>query len=136
MASSAPLPGIRGQCFSVEPNSAALAPPVDPGVYCFDEKGTLVHEPPPPVQRRFFGTPAPAAPPPAPADPPPGQTRKETEGVFVFRDGKVVFVPVKVGIAGERYFEVVSGLEPGDKVVTGPFDSVRQIGDGSAVTVR
>jgi HlyD family secretion protein len=102
----------------------------------FDEKGTLVHEPPPPVQRRFFGTPAPAAAPPAPADPPPGQTRKETEGVFVFRDGKVVFVPVKVGIAGERYFEVVSGLEPGDKVVTGPFDSVRQIGDGSAVTVR
>jgi HlyD family secretion protein len=88
------------------------------------------------VQRRFFGTPAPAAAPPAPADPPPGQTRKETEGVFVFRDGKVVFVPVKVGIAGERYFEVVSGLEPGDKVVTGPFDSVRQIGDGSAVTVR
>jgi len=102
----------------------------------FDEKGTLVHEPPPPVQRGFFGTPAPAAAPPAPADPPPGQTRKETEGVFVFRDGKVVFVPVKVGIAGERYFEVVSGLEPGDKVVTGPFDSVRQIGDGSAVTVR
>ncbi|PYR82267.1 MAG: hypothetical protein DMF87_02375 [Acidobacteria bacterium] len=101
----------------------------------FDEKGALVHEPPPPVQRRFFGTPAPAAP-PAPPDPPPGQTRKETEGVFVFRDGKVVFVPVKVGIAGERYFEVRSGLEPGDQVVTGPFDSVRQIADGSPVTVK
>jgi hypothetical protein len=41
VASSAPLPGSRGQCFSVEPNSAALAPPVDPGVYCFDEKGAL-----------------------------------------------------------------------------------------------
>ena len=101
----------------------------------FDEKGALVHEPPPPVQRRFFGTPAPAAP-PAPPDPPPGQTRKETEGVFVFRDGKVVFVPVKVGIAGERYFEVRSGLQPGDQVVTGPFDSVRQIADGSPVTVK
>jgi HlyD family secretion protein len=99
----------------------------------FDEKGTFVHEPPPPVQRRLFGA-APAAPPPPPSDPPPGQTRKETEGVFVVRDGKVVFMPVKIGIAGERYFEVLSGLKAGDQVVTGPFDSVRQIFDGSAVT--
>ena len=101
----------------------------------FDEKGSLVHEPPPPVQRRFFGQPAPAAPQPPP-DPPPGQTRKETEGVFVVRDGKVVFVPVKVGIAGERYFEVLAGLKAGDRVVTGPFESVRQIADGSPVNVK
>jgi HlyD family secretion protein len=40
---------------------------------------------------------------------------------------------VKSGIAGERYFEVLSGLKAGDQVVTGPFDSVRQISDGSAV---
>ncbi len=101
----------------------------------FDEKGTLVHEPPPPVQRRFFG--APVAPTPqAPSDPPPGQTRKETEGVFVVRDGKAVFAPVKIGIAGERHFEVLSGLKVGDQVVTGPFESVRQIADGSAVQVN
>jgi hypothetical protein len=31
----------------------------------------------------------------------PGQTRKETEGVFVLRGGKAEFVPIKVGIAGE-----------------------------------
>ena len=98
----------------------------------FDDKGTLIHEPPPPVPRRFFGA-APAAPPPPPADPAPGQTRKETEGVFVLREAKVVFAPVKIGIAGERYFEVLSGLKAGDEVVTGPFDSVRQIADGSAV---
>jgi HlyD family secretion protein len=101
----------------------------------FDQKGTLIHEPPPPVQRNFFGTPA-AATPQAPPDPPPGQTRKETEGVFVVRDGRVVFEPVKVGIAGERYFEVASGLKAGDQVVTGPFDSVRQLSDGSPVTVN
>jgi hypothetical protein len=41
VATAAPLPGSRGQCFSIEANSAALAPPVDPGIYCFDEKGTL-----------------------------------------------------------------------------------------------
>ena len=101
----------------------------------FDQKGALVHEPPPPVPRNFLGTPG-AVTPQAPPDPPPGQTRKETEGVFVIRDGRVVFEPVKVGIAGERYFEVVSGLKAGDQVVTGPFDSVRQLSDGSPVRVN
>ena len=101
----------------------------------YDQKGALVHEPPPPVQRRFFGGAAPAAPTPPP-DPPPGQTRKETEGVFVVRDGRVVFQPVKVGVAGERYFEVASGLKAGDQVVTGPFSSVRELADGSAVMVN
>jgi hypothetical protein len=35
------LPGARGTCFSVEANSAALTPPVDPGIYCYDADGTL-----------------------------------------------------------------------------------------------
>ena len=56
--------------------------------------------------------------------------------MFVASDGKVIFAPVKVGIAGERYFEVLSGLKAGDQVVTGPFDSVRQIADGSPVKVN
>jgi hypothetical protein len=38
---SATLPGAAGQCFSVEPNSAALTPPVDPGIFCYDDSGTL-----------------------------------------------------------------------------------------------
>jgi HlyD family secretion protein len=101
----------------------------------FDQKGTLIHEPPPPVKRNAFGTPIPAAP-QAPPEPAPGQVRKETEGVFVFRDGRVVFEPVKVGVAGERYFEVLSGLKAGDQVVTGPFDSVRQLSDGSPVKIN
>jgi HlyD family secretion protein len=101
----------------------------------FDSAGTLIHEPPPPPQRRWFGTPAPAPPQP-PAEPGPGQTRDETEGVFIMRDGRAVFQPVKIGIAGERYFEVLSGLDVGDRVITGPFDSVRQIADGSAVQTK
>jgi len=101
----------------------------------FDQKGALIHEPPPPVQRNAFGTPVPA-PPQAPPEPAPGQARKETEGVFVFRDGRVVFEPVKVGVAGERYFEVLSGLKAGDQVVTGPFESVRQLSDGSPVKIN
>jgi hypothetical protein len=38
---AATLPGATGQCFSVEPNSAALAAPVDAGIYCYDTNGTL-----------------------------------------------------------------------------------------------
>jgi HlyD family secretion protein len=66
----------------------------------------------------------------------PGQTRKETEGVFALRAGKAEFVPIKVGIAGERYFEVLSGLEEGDQIITGPYNSVRQIADGEPVKLQ
>ena len=66
----------------------------------------------------------------------PGQTRKETEGVFVVRDGKVEFVPIKMGIAGDKYFEVLTGLKAGDQVVTGPYNSVRGMADGDAVQGR
>jgi len=65
----------------------------------------------------------------------PGQTRKETEGVFVFRGGRAEFVPIKMGIAGDKYFEVLSGLKPGDQVVTGPYNSVRAMADGDAVKI-
>jgi HlyD family secretion protein len=102
----------------------------------YDAKGALVHEPPPPRPSRFrFGQPeedTPATPP----EPPPGFTRMETEGVFLFRDGRAVFVPIKVGIAGERYFEVMSGVTEGDRVITGPFNSVREMADGAEVRLQ
>jgi HlyD family secretion protein len=66
----------------------------------------------------------------------PGQTRKETEGVFVFRNGRAEFVPIKVGIAGDKYFEVLSGLKEGDQVITGPYNSVRGMADGDQVKVE
>ena len=65
----------------------------------------------------------------------PGQTRKETEGVFVVRDNVVEFVPIKIGISGDRYFEILSGLKPEDQVVTGPYNSVRTMADGDTVKV-
>ena len=70
------------------------------------------------------------------AELPAGQTRKETEGVFVVREGRAEFVPIKMGIAGEQYFEVLSGLKAGDQVITGPFTSVRGMGDGDAVKIE
>jgi HlyD family secretion protein len=97
----------------------------------YDQKNNLVREPPP--QRRRRGPAASVEPTVSAAEPPPGHARKETEGVFVIRDNKALFLPVTVGIAGERYFEVVTGLKEGDRVITGPFASVRQLADGEAV---
>jgi HlyD family secretion protein len=65
----------------------------------------------------------------------PGQTRKETEGVFVVRDGKSEFLPIKMGVAGDKYFEVLSGLKAGDQVITGPYNSVRGMADGDLVKI-
>ncbi len=65
----------------------------------------------------------------------PGQTRKEVEGVFVVRDGRAEFLPIKMGIAGDKYFEVLSGLKTGDQVITGPYNSVRGMADGNPVKI-
>ena len=69
----------------------------------------------------------------APAPPDAETTLEELEGVFVVRQGRAVFVPVDTGIAGERYFEALSGLEEGDLVITGPFEVVRNLDDGDPV---
>jgi HlyD family secretion protein len=60
--------------------------------------------------------------------------RKDVEGVFIVgADSKVQFRPVKVGIAGEKYFEVVTGLKPGEKIVAGTYQAIRELKDGALV---
>jgi HlyD family secretion protein len=95
-----------------------------------DEKGNIVREQTGPgtPPRRPGGVQA--------AELKPGQERKEVEGVFVLRDGKAIFEVVKTGIAGEKYFEVLSGLKDGDSVIVGPFSSVRTLADGALVKVE
>jgi hypothetical protein len=36
-----PIKGVRGACFSVESSSASLTAPLDLGIYCYDQDGTL-----------------------------------------------------------------------------------------------
>jgi HlyD family secretion protein len=59
--------------------------------------------------------------------------KRETEGVFVVDGGKAQFRPVKVGIAGEEYFEVLDGLRLGDTIVAGPYQTIRDLKDSSRV---
>jgi HlyD family secretion protein len=62
-----------------------------------------------------------------------GRRAPDIEGVFVVSDGNVTFTPVEVGIAGQEYFEVLSGLSPGDTVVSGPYQRIRELNDGDPV---
>ncbi|MBA2626823.1 MAG: efflux RND transporter periplasmic adaptor subunit [Gemmatimonadales bacterium] len=59
--------------------------------------------------------------------------KKEAEGVFVVRDGIASFRPVKVGIAGDEYFEVVDGLRQDETIVAGTYQAIRDLKDGTKV---
>lgn len=65
-------------------------------------------------------------------------TRSSTaQGVFVLvkDDGRtrVRFVPVATGITGTTDIEVLSGLKPGDEIVTGRYKTLRTLKSGTAV---
>ena len=52
-------------------------------------------------------------------------------------DGGVArFRPVEVGIAGDSYFEVLSGLDEGATIVAGTFQAIRELSDGSLIRVE
>ncbi len=66
-----------------------------------------------------------------------GRVRDQpNEIVFIVDGDKVKAVPVKRGIMGERYVEIVEGLEEGSEVVSGSFRAInRDLEDGALVRV-
>jgi len=67
----------------------------------------------------------------------PAQGRSETEeGVYTIKDGKLEFVKVKTGIAGELMIEATEGPKPGQEIVTGPFKVLRQVKEGDKVLIE
>jgi len=63
--------------------------------------------------------------------------KRDVEGVFVIgTNNKVTFRPVKVGIAGERYFEVLTGLKEGENIVGGTYQAIRELKDGATVRAQ
>jgi HlyD family secretion protein len=114
--------------------SQALAVPIQAMAVrelIFDKDGKIVRPPKDEKKRRGSVEPTASA-----EELPEGQTRKEVEGVFVFRGDVAEFVPVATGIAGDKYFEVLSGLNADDRVITGPFSSVRDLKDGDKVKLE
>ena len=60
--------------------------------------------------------------------------KRDVEGVFVVgTDNKVSFRTVKVGIAGERHFEVLGGLKAGETIVAGTYQAIRELKDGALI---
>jgi HlyD family secretion protein len=64
----------------------------------------------------------------------PGAAREE-EGVYVVEKGKAVFRPLKTGLMGDLTVEVLSGLQAGEKVITGPFKALRELKELDPVRV-
>lgn len=59
----------------------------------------------------------------------------EIQGVFVIRNKKAEFVPVTTGITGTSDIEILSGLKPGDEIITGSYKVLRTLRPGSGVKI-
>lgn len=65
-----------------------------------------------------------------------GEASEPIEGVYVLDGDRVRFRPVEIGIAGDNYFEVLSGLDEGETVVSGTYQAIRELEDGALVRVE
>jgi HlyD family secretion protein len=61
--------------------------------------------------------------------------KEEIQGVFVINAGKAEFRKVDTGITGATDIEVLTGLKPGDQIVTGSYQVIRTIKNGALVKV-
>jgi len=57
----------------------------------------------------------------------------QVEGIFRVVDGTANFVTVELGISGRDHYEIASGVDVGDTVVAGPYQTVRVLRNGQAV---
>ena len=66
-----------------------------------------------------------------------GKDASQIEGVYVVEeDGVVRFTPVEIGVTGDNYFEVLDGLEEGQTVVSGSYQAIRELRDGTSVEIE
>ena len=61
--------------------------------------------------------------------------RREVEGLFVVDTTtmQVRFRAVRVGIAGDEYFEVLGGVREGESIVAGPYQAIRDLRNDAKV---
>jgi len=57
-------------------------------------------------------------------------------GVFVVKDGLAEFVEVTTGIADDRNIVALSGVNPGDTVISGSFQTLRKLAVGDEVVIE
>src|SRR6266496_3738698 len=79
-------------------------------------------------------TPSPSGSVASSAPTPVGEKPKEVKGLYILdKNNKVKFVEVTTGITGESDIEIVSGLQAGTEVVTGPSRVLKTLKEGSSV---
>jgi HlyD family secretion protein len=62
--------------------------------------------------------------------------KEELEGVFVIdKEKRARFRPVKTGIAGDSDIEVIENLQENEEIITGSFQTLRTIKDGTFVKI-
>ncbi len=63
------------------------------------------------------------------------EKKKEVEGVFVVENDRAEFVKVETGISDQQNIEIVSGLKEDQKIIVGPYKTLRQLKDGYKVKI-
>ncbi len=61
---------------------------------------------------------------------------REKEGVFLVQNGKATFRSVKTGIMGEMQIEITDGLKGGEQIVTGSYQTLRDLKNEDAVKIK
>jgi HlyD family secretion protein len=63
-------------------------------------------------------------------------SKKELEGVFVINENNIArFRNIRTGITGESEIEVLENLKEGERIITGSFQTLRTIKDGTFVKI-
>ncbi len=63
------------------------------------------------------------------------EKEKEVEGIFVVENERAKFVSVETGISDEQNIEVISGIAEKDKIITGPYKTLRILKDGNKIKI-
>lgn len=66
----------------------------------------------------------------------PNKKKIEKEGVFILKEGKAVFRPVKTGITGTTDIEILQGLDENEEIIISPFQVLRTIEENTVVQVE
>lgn len=63
----------------------------------------------------------------------PADRPKPIKGVYILEDGKAKFAEVTTGITGESDIQILTGIQPGAEVITGPSRVLKTLKEGDAV---
>ena len=60
----------------------------------------------------------------------------QEEGIFLVKNSRAQFQPVRTGIMGEMMIEILSGVAEGQEAITGPYSALRQLKNGMLIKIE